>query len=144
MTSRPLVGRGAAGLLLSAVIIELTAATAYIHFTLGGTLFLLNALGFVALALAYGVAAVVPLAVLRRFGWLPRLGLAGYTLLTIAAYLAIGPYFALGWVAKGIEVAIVGLIALDLLGIHGSPRGLLNSIASSLRAPWSREELQRG
>ena len=32
-------------ILLTGVILELTLATAFIHFTLGGTLFLLNAAG---------------------------------------------------------------------------------------------------
>ena len=32
-----------------------------------------------------------------------------------ASYLIVGPYFALGWVTKGIEVAIVLLVLADLL-----------------------------
>jgi hypothetical protein len=132
MTTQASVSRGAAGALLTLVILELTAATAYIHLSLGGTLFLLNALGFVALGLAYGVAAVVPIGIVQRFGWLPRIGLAAYALLTIGAYLVIGPYFALGWIAKGIEVAIVGLVLVDLLSSHGSLGGLVRNAVSSL------------
>ena len=107
-------GRLAAGVMLF-VILELTVATALIHLSLGGTLFTLNALGYLAFGSAYLASAVLPLPVLRRVSWLPRVGLAGYALITIGAYLLMGPYFALGWIAKGIELAIVGLVAVDLL-----------------------------
>lgn len=109
------------GAILVAVIIELTAATAYIHFSLGGLIFLLNALGYIALAAAYLLVAA-PVPVIGRFGWLVRAGLAGYALLTIGAYLVIGPYFALGWIAKGIELAIIGLVIVDLLRVHAPAR----------------------
>lgn len=110
----PSAGGLAAGLMLF-VILELTVATAYIHLTLGGLIFTLNGLGYVGLAVAYLASAVLPMPFVRRFSWLPRIGLAGYALVTIGAYLVIGPYFALGWIAKGIELAIVGLVAVDLL-----------------------------
>jgi hypothetical protein len=102
-------------ILLTGVILELTLATAFIHFTLGGTLFLLNAAGYLALGAAYLAAAAVPMPAVRRFGWLPRAGLAAFASVTIVAYLVIGPYFTLGWVTKGIEVAIVLLVIADLL-----------------------------
>ncbi|MGH2456407.1 MAG: hypothetical protein ACRDHD_09140 [Candidatus Limnocylindria bacterium] len=128
MTLSSIVGRRAAAALLTAVIVELTAATAYIHFTLGGTLFLLNAFGYVALAVAYVAAATAPIPIVQRFGWLPRAGLAGYALLTIGAYLVMGPYFDLGWIAKGIELAIVGLVAVDLLAGQGSAARVVRAI----------------
>jgi hypothetical protein len=116
--ARSAIGRNRLiGAILVAVIIELTAATAYIHFTLGGLIFLLNALGYVALAAAY-VAIAAPMPVIGRFGWLVRAALAGYALVTIGAYLVIGPYFALGWIAKGIELAIIGLVLVDLLRVR--------------------------
>jgi hypothetical protein len=102
-------------ILLTGVILELTLASACIHFTLGGTLFLLNATGYLALGAAYLVAAIAPNPAVRRYGWLPRAGLAAYASVTILAYLAMGPYFTLGWVTKGIEVAIVMLLVADLL-----------------------------
>ena len=102
-------------ILLTGVILELTLATAIIHFTLGGTLFLLNAAGYLALAAAYLVAAVMPMPAVRRLSWLPRAGLAAFASVTIVAYLVIGPYFTLGWVTKGIELAIVMLVIADLL-----------------------------
>lgn len=102
-------------ILLTGVILELTLATAFIHVTLGGTIFLLNAAGYLALGLAYLAAAAVPVPAVQRFGWLPRVGLAAFATVTIVAYLVIGPYFTLGWVTKGIELAIVLLVIADLL-----------------------------
>lgn len=120
-----------AGIGLTIGIVELTATTAFIHLTLGGLLFTVNGLGYLALAVAIVAASLVrgPLA---RFSWLPRIGLAGYTAATIGAYMAIGPYFNLGWVAKGIEVAILTLLAADLLRVHGSPAGVLRAALASL------------
>jgi hypothetical protein len=119
-------------LALSLAIIELTLVTAYIHLTLGGTLFTLNGLGYIGLAAAI-VATALPVALLRRLAWLPRIGLAGYTAATIGAYLVIGPYFTLGWVAKGVEVAILTVVAADLVQRYGSPRGLLRAMALTVR-----------
>ena len=102
-------------ILLTGVILELTLATAIIHFTLGGTLFLLNAAGYLGLGVAYLVAAVMPIPALRRLSWLPRAGLAAFASVTIVAYLVVGPYYTLGWVTKGIELAIVLLVIADLL-----------------------------
>ena len=107
------------GGLLTLIMIQLTLATAYVHLTLGGTIFLLNGIGY--LVLAAGLAAsALPIAFVRRLRWLPRVGLAGFAVVTIGAYLVIGPYFLLGWVTKAIEVAIVGLVAADLLNTVGS------------------------
>ncbi len=106
--------RFAAGVMLF-VILELTAATGLIHLSLGGTLYTLNGLGFLALGAAYLASAVLPWGVVRRFAWVPRLGLAFYAAVTIVAYLVIGPYITLGWISKGIELAIIGLVAVDLL-----------------------------
>ena len=52
----------AAGAVLTAAIVGLTLATAYIHSTLGGLLFTLNALGYLGLAalIVIGAAAPVP------------------------------------------------------------------------------------
>jgi hypothetical protein len=108
------LGRLAAGLRLF-VILDLTAATALIHLGLGGSLFALNGIGFLGLGAAVLAASVLPVPVVRRFAWLPRIGLAGYALVTIGAYLVMGPYITLGWIAKAIEVAIIGLVAVDLL-----------------------------
>ena len=102
-------------ILLTGVILELTIATAYIHLTLGGTLFLLNGLGYLALGTAYLLAALLPMPAVRRLGWLPRAGLAAFASVTIVAYLVTGPYFTLGWITKCIELAIMLLVDADLL-----------------------------
>jgi hypothetical protein len=117
---------------LTLAIVDLALVTAYIHLTLGGTLFTLNALGYVALA-AVLVASAVPHPLVRRFAWVPRLGLAGYAALTIGAYLVMGPYFSLGWIAKAIEVGIIVLLAVDLVRLYGSPAGLFRAALGSLR-----------
>jgi hypothetical protein len=118
-----------ARILVSGVIIELTLATALIHLDLGGTLFTLNGLGYLALAAAYAVAAT-RLAPMRRYGWLPRIGLAGYAAVTIGAYLVVGPYFALGWITKGIELAIIALVIADLSVEYELPAGLFRGASS--------------
>ena len=105
----------ASRVLLAGVILELTLATAIIHLSLGGTLFLLNGLGYLALGAAYLAAVALPIPIVRRLGWMPRAALAGYAAITIGGYLVIGPYFTLGWVTKGIELAIVMLVIADLL-----------------------------
>ncbi len=101
-------------MLLTGVIFELTLATAIIHLILGGTLFLLNAAGYFALGAAYVAAAALPMLATRRFGRLLRLGLAAFASVTIVAYIVVGPYFALGWATKAIELAIVMLVIADL------------------------------
>ena len=128
------VGRAGTALAvgLTIAIVDLTLITAYIHFTLGGTLFTLNALGYAALAAALALTAV-PHPFIRRFAWLPRVGLGAYTVATIVGYIVIGPYFTLGWVAKGIEVAILVLLAVDLIRLYGSPKALVRAAMTSLR-----------
>src|SRR5919106_5412848 len=128
--TRPIASR-IAGIGLVAGIVELTVITAYIHLTLGGPLFTLNAIGYGVLAAAVVIASVVP-APLARFGWLPRIALGGYTATTIGAYLVMGPYFDLGWIAKGIEVAILTLLGADLLRRYGSPAGLVRAALDSV------------
>jgi hypothetical protein len=126
-----------AGVALTAAIVELTLTTAYIHLSLGGVLFTLNAAGYLGLAVAFAVAAAAPIPLVARFSWLPRMGLAGFTLVTIGAYLVVGPYFDLGWIAKAIEVAILTLLAADIVRVYGSPIGFTRAALASL--PTSSE-----
>ena len=72
---------GATDVALRIAIVGLTLGTAYIHSTLGGLLFTLNATGYLVAA----VAIVIPLAIATRFRWVVRLGLIGYAAATIAA-----------------------------------------------------------
>jgi hypothetical protein len=122
----------AAGAVLTAAIVGLTLATAYIHSTLGGLLFTLNALGYLGLAALIVIGAVAPVAIVERFSWFPRLSLIGYTAMTIAGYLVMGPYFGLGWIAKGIEVALIALVVVDVIRVYGSPIGLVRTAIQSV------------
>ena len=122
----------AAGAVLTAAIVGLTLATAYIHSTLGGLLFTLNALGYLGLAALIVIGASAPVAIVERFSWFPRLALIGYTAMTIAGYLVMGPYFGLGWIAKGIEVALIALLVVDILRVYGSPFGLVRTALASV------------
>ena len=73
---------GDADIVLRVAIVALTFATAYIHLTLGGLLFTLNAIGYLV-----GAAAMVfPLGVAVRYRWLIRIGLAGYAATTIVGW----------------------------------------------------------
>lgn len=122
----------ATGAVLTAAIVGLTLATAYIHATLGGLLFTLNALGYLGLAGLVVIGAVSPVAVVERFSWFPRLALIGYTAMTIAGYLVMGPYFTLGFIAKGIEVALVTLLVIDVVRVYGSPLGVVRTALDSV------------
>jgi hypothetical protein len=89
------------GLVIAAVI--LTLSTAYIHYWVGGTLLLLNAMGYVTLA----VAAVGAVVLYRRALPLVLVGLAVYAAVTIVGWLIMGPYFDVAYLAKGIEIVLI-------------------------------------
>jgi hypothetical protein len=121
-----------AAAVLTIGIVALTLTTSFIHLRLGGLLFTLNGLGYAALAAAIVVGAVAPHPFIARFSWLPRLGLVGYTATTIVGYLLIGPYFALGFIAKGVEVGILTLLAVDVVRVYGGPRGFVRAAFASI------------
>jgi hypothetical protein len=125
----------AAGAMLTAAIVALTGATAYIHLGLGGVLFTLNGLGYLGLAALVVIGAAAPVALVERFSWFPRIALMGFSAMTIGGYLIIGPYFTLGWIAKGIEVALITLLAVDILRVYGSPTGFVRTALESV-APF--------
>lgn len=106
---------------LRAVIVALALSTAYIHSTLGGLIFTLNALGYVTAA----VAMVIPLALAVRFRWFIRLGLIGYAATTILMWAIQGPYFTTAYVAKAIEVALIVAVAVDFARLDGNPIALV-------------------
>ena len=122
----------AAGAVLTTAIVGLTLATAYIHSTLGGLLFTLNALGYLGLAALIVIGAAAPTTLIERFSWFPRVALLGYTLMTIVGYLVMGPYFTLGFIAKGIEIALVTLLVIDIIRVYGSPMGMVRSALASV------------
>jgi hypothetical protein len=121
-----------AAVVLTIAIVALTLTTSTIHLRLGGLLFTLNGLGYAALAAAFVVGALAPRPFIARFSWLPRVGLAGYTVTTIVGYLVIGPYFALGFITKGVEVGILVLLALDIVRVYGGARGVIRAAFASL------------
>ena len=102
---------------IRAAIVALVLTTAYIHYTLGGLLFTLNALGYVTAA----VAMVIPLALAVRFRWFIRLGLMGYAATAIVAWAIMGPYFSTAYIAKAVEVSLIVLLAIDFARHDGSP-----------------------
>ncbi|MEP6468815.1 MAG: hypothetical protein ABJC24_03510 [Chloroflexota bacterium] len=138
MSIRTPQARRMAGLVMTAALVELTLTTAYIHYSLGGLLFTLNAAGYAVLAAGMALTAINPGGLIGRLAWLPRVGLAGYTLVTIGGYLVMGPYFPLGWVAKAVEVAILTLLAADVALVYGSPRRLIEAAVASLRPEQPR------
>ena len=121
-----------AGFVLGAAIVGLTLATANIHLGLGGLLFTLNGLGYIGLAALFIIGAAAPMQMVERFSWFPRLGLVGYAAMTIAGYLVMGPYFTLGWIAKGIEVVLIALVVVDILRVYGSPMGFVRAALASV------------
>ena len=110
-----------AAIALRAGIVALTLATAYIHATLGGLLFTLNAAGYVVAA----VAMAVPLGLAIRFRWVVRIGLMGYALTAIVAWAVQGPYYSTAYIAKAIEVALIVLLAADFVRADGNPVALI-------------------
>lgn len=121
------------GPLLTAVAVTLTLITAYIHLSLGGFVFILNGLGYLGLATLVVVGAVVRHPIVARYAWLPRVALAAYAGVTVVSYLVVGPYFALGWIAKGVELALMSVVAVDLIRAYGSPAGVVRAILASLQ-----------
>ena len=96
-------------IVVRAAIVALALATGYIHSTLGGLLFTLNALGYVVAA----IAIVVPLALAVRFRWVIRVGLMGYAATAIVMWAIQGPYYQTAYIAKAIEVALIVVLAVD-------------------------------
>jgi hypothetical protein len=132
--SRPL---GDADIVLRVAIVALTLATAYIHLTLGGLLFTLNAIGYVVGA----AALVVPIAIAVRYRWLVRIGLTGYAATTIAAWVIQPIFYPTAYLAKAIEVALITVLAIDFIRRDGNPieriRHEIRSLLARPRGPAS-------
>ena len=112
---------------IRAAIVGLTVATGYIHLTLGGLLFTLNGLGYFVAA----IAMVIPLGLAIRFRWLVRLGLIGYAATAIVGWYLTGPRYDMAYIAKAIEVALIGLLAIDFVRHDGSPLAVLRRLRSA-------------
>ena len=132
MTAHTVLKSRATGTVLTLAIVTLAATTSYIHLTLGGLLFLLNGLGYAGLIVLVVLGATAPHPFVARFDWFPRLALIGYTAMTIAAYLVIGPYFGLGWFTKGVELALIALLVIDVIRVYGSPPALVRHAIASV------------
>lgn len=126
-----------ADIVLRMAIVGLTLATAYIHLTLGGLLFTLNATGYLAAA----AAMVVPLAIVVPYRWLVRIGLAGYAATTIAGWVIDPIFYSTAYLAKGIEVALIALLAIEFARRDGNPidriRHEIRSLLARPRGPVS-------
>jgi hypothetical protein len=116
-------------------IVGLTLGTAYIHATLGGLLFTLNATGYVVAALA----VVIPLGLAVRFRWFIRLGLMGYAATAIVAWAVQGPYYTTAYIAKAIEVALIILLAIDFARMDGNPINVVKSELALLGSKLRRQ-----
>jgi hypothetical protein len=115
-------------------IVGLALATGYIHSTLGGVLFTLNAIGYLVAA----VAMVIPLSLAVRYRWVVRLGLMGYAATTIIGWAIQGPYYSTAYIAKGIEVALIILLAVDFARMDGNPITVIKSEIAALQARFGR------
>jgi hypothetical protein len=115
-------------------IVGLTLGTAYIHATLGGLLFTLNATGYVVAA----IAIAIPLGLAIRFRWFIRLGLIGYAATAIVAWAVQGPYYSTAYIAKAIEVVLIALLAIDFARMDGNPLKVVKSELALLAAKLGR------
>jgi hypothetical protein len=121
-------------------IVGLVLGTAYIHSTLGGLLFTLNALGYLVAA----VAIVIPLGIAIRFRWFIRLGLMGYAATAIIAWALQGPYYSTAYLAKGIEVTLIALLAVDFYRMDGNPIQVVKSELALLATKLGRRPATGG
>jgi len=106
-----------AGILLRAAIVVLALATGWIHSTLGGLLFSLNAAGYVVAA----AAMVAPIGLTVRFRWFIRLGLIAYAATAIVAWYLMGPRYDMAYLAKGIEIVLIALLLVEVRAYDGNP-----------------------
>jgi hypothetical protein len=113
---------------LRAIVVILTLSTAWIHASLGGMLFMANAVGYTVLALA--MIAPGPA---TRWRWLIRLALIGFAAMTIGGWVAFGPRFGLAYLDKAIEVALIGVLLVEQWQADGGPVGVYRRVRALAR-----------
>jgi hypothetical protein len=120
----------AASIALRLTAAGLALATAWIHLGLGELMFTANAAGFAILA----VVLVIPGSRLDQYRWAPRLAMIGFAAATIVGWLLFGARYETGYLATGIEVAIVVVVAIDMLIAYGSPQAIARRIIADVVA----------
>ena len=93
---------------LVGVVALLTLSTAYIHYWVGGLMLMLNSIGYVTLV----VVLIATTLFFRRVLPLVLIAIAAYAAVTILGWLVMGPYFDVAYLAKGIEIVLIGTISL--------------------------------
>ena len=111
-----------------ATIVGLALSTAAIHLSLGGTLFTLNAIGYVVLAAAIVLPGLGPVR------WLVTLGLLGFTAATIGGWVAFGARFPLAYVDKAIELVLAAFLLAEVWLLDGGPGGTIRLARAGLRS----------
>jgi hypothetical protein len=106
---------------LVAGTVILTLSTAYIHSTLGGLLFTLNAIGYTVLALAL----IVPIPLFARFRWGIRLALLAFVLATIGGWMMFGARYDVAYLSKAIEVVLIGFLLVSIYRFDGGVAGVI-------------------
>jgi hypothetical protein len=106
----------------SVLVVALAIATAAIHFSLGGLLFMANAIGYTTLA----VAMILP-GPLGQVRWLVRVALIGFTAATIGGWLLFGARFPLAYLDKVIEVGLIAVTMFELWRVDGGPLGVVRN-----------------
>ncbi|HEY3523359.1 MAG TPA: hypothetical protein VGK63_06620 [Candidatus Limnocylindrales bacterium] len=118
------------GVALRAVIVGLTLVTGYIHSTLGGPLFSLNAFGYAVAA----IAMIVPLGIAIRYRGVVRLGLVAYAATAIVGWALMGPRYPTAYLAKADELLLIAVLAVDFLRADGNPVSYVKVVASDALA----------
>ena len=119
-------------------VVLLTLGTAAIHASLGGMLFMANALGYVVLA----IAMVAP-GPATRWRWLIRLALIAFAAATIGGWVAFGPRFGLAYLDKAIEVALIGVLLIEQWQLDGGPIGVYRRTRRLVRSKASPSVARR-
>ena len=125
-------------IVIRSLVVALNLATAAIHLSLGGLLFMTHAICYATLALAMIVPG--PIGQVR---WLVRLALIGFTTATIGGWLLFGARFPLAYLDKTIEVVLIAAVAFELWRSDGGPLAVVGR-ARRLAGRLAGSRLLRG